>query len=1090
MEIRLRAVFTCALQIVFLATLSVGQEGTARPLITAPIDETQLTTLKGNTHPLAKPIYDLGSAPGTLPMQRMLLVLKRSPEQETALRKLLDDQQDKHSPSFHRWLTPEQFGKEFGPSDDDMQKIAAWLQSHGFEVGTTKGRTVLEFSGTAAQVEEAFHTSIHKYMANGEQHWANSVEPQIPTALLPAVAGVASLHNFLKKPFVHMEGPVAATVGGQKSLQINLSDGKHALAPLDYATIYNFTSLYDYTVNAGASASIGVVGRSNLFNGGQDVQNFRDIFIPCCAIGNFQIIVNGPDPGDPGGIEEVEATLDSSWPGAVATGASVKLVVSGSTNTTDGIDLSELYIVENNSFDIMTESFGMCDYLATDSEVAFTSAMAEQAAAQGITYFVSTGDSGAEGCDDPSSPAATHPISVNLLASTPFNVAVGGTEFNENGQDNLYWSSTNDSNEGSALSYIPEDVWNESCAASTCGSNANLAAGGGGVSSANTGSAGTFTGFLKPSWQSGVVGIPNDTARDLPDVSLTSAGHDPYVLCLEGSCITNGQGQFFIFLVSGTSAAAPSFAGIMAMVDVQVANLNPGSGRVIRQGQANYALYPLAAGENLSRCNASSTPLPANTCVFNDVTTGSNSVPGEAGYPNGLYAAKVGYDQASGLGSVNVANLVSNWSTVKFNATATALALDGSTTPITITHGQAVNISAKVTSNSGTPTGDIAIEYGSLSIGPGGISPGPSTLNQFHLDTHGQASSSTSSLPGSGSGSYSLWAHYSGDGKYAPSDSNTFGVTVAPEPSATTLSLQASSPGGQHLTNPFPFGSLLFVRADVAGRSGQGIPTGTVTFTDTCGGATSCSLPSNNAQINPPVAVSSSPTLNSQGNTSIGDGIISFDAGNHSISASYGGDQSFNASSSALPLTFTVEPGFAMVPWFPGPATVVISSPGNSGTTNVGVIASTGFNTPITFTCSGLPAEAQCNSGSATAQGPTTIISTTITVTTTAPHVVMAQPSEGRYYVVAMFTGVAPVAGIFVLVSTKRRRWSALLNFIVLVLLSLTMACGGGSNISNNNGNNAQQEDSGTPSGTYKVLVTGNSNGAAPQQVFFNLIVN
>jgi len=1086
MVIRPRLVFTCAFLIVSFAKLSVGQEVTPRPLIAAPIDETQLTTLKGNTHPLAKPIYDVGSAPGTLPMERMLLVLKRSPEQETALRKLLDDQQDKASPSFHKWITPEQFGNEFGPGDDDMQKIMTWLQSHGFQAGTTKGRSVLEFSGTAAQVWEAFHTSIHKYVVNGEQHWANSSDPQIPTALTPAVEGVASLHNFLKKPLVHvMDHPVAARIGSGKSPQINFSGGKHAIAPWDYATIYNFTSLYDYTVNAGVSASIGVVGRSNLFNGGQDVQNFRDTLIGCCTVGNFQIILNGPDPGDSGGSDEAEATLDSSWSGAVATGAFVRLVVSGSTNTTDGVDLSEVYIVENNSFDIMTESFGICEYTATDSEVAFISGMAEQAAAQGITYLVSAGDNGAEGCDDPSSPAATHPLSVNLLASTPFNVAVGGTEFNENGQDNLYWSSTNSANYGSALSYIPEDVWNESCAASACSSNANLSAGSGGASSGNTGSGGTFAGFPKPPWQSGVAGIPNDTARDVPDVSLTSARHDPYVLCLEGSCVANNQGQFNLYFVWGTSAAAPSFAGIMAMVDVQMANLNPGSGRVFRQGLANYALYPLAAAENLSHCNASSTPLPANTCVFNDVTVGNNSVPGEAGYPNGLYAAKVGYDQASGLGSVNVANLVNNWSTVQFNPTATALTLNGGTTPIAITHGQTINVSAKVTANSGTPTGDIVLEYGVLVVGPRGIGPGPSTLNQFHLDTSGQASGSTSSLPGSGTGSYNLWAHYSGDGKYAPSDSNTFGVTVTPEPSTTTLSLQANSPSGQLLTSPFPFGSLVFVRADVAGQSGHGIPTGTVTFTDTCGGANSCPLPSNNAQINPPVAVSSSPSLNSQGNTSIGDGIISFDAGNHSISGAYSGDQSFNATSSA-PLTFTVQPGFAMVPWFPGPATVVVSSPGGSGTTNIGIIASSGFNAPITFTCSGLPLEAQCSSASATGQGPTTIVSTTITVTSTAPHAVMAQPSDRRYYVAAIFAGAVPVAGMFLLVSSKRSRWSVLASFMVLALLSLIAACGGGSNTS------VQQQlqpDPGTPLGTYKVIVTGTASGAPSQWVFFYLII-
>src|SRR5438477_2437564 len=175
-----------------------------RPLITQSVDESQLTTLQGNTHPLARPEFDLGTAAGSLPMKRMLLVLKRSPEQEAALRKLLDDQQDRNSPSYHKWLTPEQFGRQFGPSDTDLQTITMWLQSHGFEVGTTKGRTLLEFSGSASQVREAFHTTIHKYIVNGEQHWANASDPQIPAGLAPAVAGVLTLHNFYKKPQLHV----------------------------------------------------------------------------------------------------------------------------------------------------------------------------------------------------------------------------------------------------------------------------------------------------------------------------------------------------------------------------------------------------------------------------------------------------------------------------------------------------------------------------------------------------------------------------------------------------------------------------------------------------------------------------------------------------------------------------------------------------------------------------------------------------------------------------------------------------------------------------------------------------------------------
>src|SRR6516162_6069116 len=205
-RVRVRLVISSVLVATFLLMLSLSadsaaqggvQIGASRPLIVQAVDESDLTTLKGNTHPLARPEFDLGTAPATLPMERMLLVLRRSPEQEAALTKLLDDQQDKHSPNYHKWLTPEQFGKQFGQSDSDHETITGWLQSHGFRVGSTKGRTVLEFSGSASQVQEAFHTTIHKYIVKGEQHWANAGDPSIPAALAPAVAGPLTLHNFL-----------------------------------------------------------------------------------------------------------------------------------------------------------------------------------------------------------------------------------------------------------------------------------------------------------------------------------------------------------------------------------------------------------------------------------------------------------------------------------------------------------------------------------------------------------------------------------------------------------------------------------------------------------------------------------------------------------------------------------------------------------------------------------------------------------------------------------------------------------------------------------------------------------------------------
>jgi hypothetical protein len=1074
---RLSPRVVCALALVAVATMFpsavLAQETSAaqpasRPLITQPIDEAQLSVLKGNTHPLARREFDVGTAPATLPMQRMLLVLKRSANQESSLRRLLDDQQDKASAHFHKWVTPTQFGQQFGPTENDIQVITSWLQSHGFQVGSTKGRAVLEFSGSASQVREAFHTTIHKYVVKGEQHWANDRDPQIPAALTPAVAGVLTLHNFLKKPTIHVgkEPATAKIVPGKKPLvTFPAQNGQpitNALAPQDYAVIYNMNPVYN-NVPVGITGTgifIGVIGRSNLFNGGEDVSDFRNnAFSIPAGSGTFNIVLNGPDPGDLGGGEEAEATLDSTWSGAIAYGATVNLVVSATTNSTDGVDLSEVYIVENNFADVMTESFSSCELLATDAQLAFSNVLAEQAAAQGITYFVSAGDDGAEGCDDPSSPPATDPISVNLLASTPFTVAVGGTMFNENGLESKYWGSEPPVQE-SAISYIPEDVWNESSLGNGLGS------GGGGASAGNIQAGGTTRGVIKPSWQAAVTGIPNDNVRDLPDVSLTAAGHDPYLLCLEGSCVPDSQGQFFVNLVSGTSASAPSFAGIMALVDQ-----NRG-----RQGQADYTLYRLAAAENAypTQCNGSNpTTPPATTCIFNDVTVGNNVVPGEVGTQ---YQANAGYDLTTGLGSVNVANLVTAWGASTFSPTTTALKLNSAVTPITVLHGTPVNVSISVTPNSGTvmPKGEV-----SLIATAGGASGGGSGLEGYTL-VNGSIASTTDQLPGGTS--YLVHAHYSGDGAFAPSDSTpSITVTVTKESSTTTVSAFNLGVQGspQILGNTtLPFGTGVLMRADVLGASGHGAATGTVTFTDTFG-----SLPG--AIFNP---VANPVSLNSQGNTSIGAGVINFDAGSHSISASYAGDLSFSLSKSTQPVTFTIQPGFAGVS---GPTNVSVTSPGISGTTTVGIIASTGFTTAISFTCTGLPAEAACSPTSATGSGPNTIVNTNINVTTTAPHTTMLQPGQRPYYFATIFFstifipaifGGLPLAGVFFLAAPKRRRRSVLLGMMLLALLVTVPACGGGG------GGSHHTQDPGTPAGTYTVTVTATA-GSISQQGSFTLTV-
>ncbi len=619
-----------------------------RARIVSPIDNSRLQYLPKNTHPLARTEYDQGPAPASLAMDRMLLVLTASADRRQAPDELVKAQQDKASPQYHRWLTPQQFGEQFGAADTDIQKISAWLAAQGFQVGrVANGKNLIEFSGTAQQIQQAFHTSIHKYVVDGKAHWANSSDPHIPVAFAPLIAGISTLHDFRTAPQIAALKQQAAKVKTAGAYPATtLTTGEHALSPGDFGHIYSLSLLWGYPFPY--SPSIAVVARTNINI--QDVQDFDNTFslpqnLP-------QVVLNGPDPGDLGGGEEAEAVLDASWSTALAPTLTVKLVVSQSTNSTDGVLLSEEYIVDNNLADVMTESFGTCEANFTQAQAEFFSSLAQQAAAQGITYTVAAGDSGAEGCDNPDTEkTATGPLSVNMLASTPYDIAVGGTQFNEGANSSVYWSS------GyfgltTASFYIPEVAWNESCNGATCGSAAGIWAGGGGRSIL----------FAKPDWQTGVAGIPDDGARDLPDVSLTSAAHDFYLICLDGSCSTK-YGEGYFAGIAGTSAATPSFAAIMVQV-IQQTNS--------RQGQAAGVLYRLAANQNLAACGSATIAQAIladsyfSNCIFNDITSGNNAVPGETGYDAGsaAYQAGVGYDLATGLGSVNAYQLALAWNNV------------------------------------------------------------------------------------------------------------------------------------------------------------------------------------------------------------------------------------------------------------------------------------------------------------------------------------------------------------------------------------------------------------------------------------------
>lgn len=903
--------------------------------------------LRGNVFPLARPEFDQGAVTEAQPLRRILLVLQRSAEQQTALQKFMDEQQDKSSPNFHAWLSPEQFGQQFGPSDSDLQTVVQWLESEGFiGIKVSSGRSVIEFSGTVRNVRNAFHTEMHRYLVNGEEHIANASDPQIPAALASVVAGPVSLHDFRKKPMYRLAGSSSSksfqTPGSANpEYTFNCVDfltsvfgsftGQsstcHGLGPYDFATIYNVLPLWNATPAIdGTGQTIAIVGRTNIDV--QNVNDFRNLFgLPPNPP---QVTLDGPDPGLVSG-DETEADLDVEWSGAVAKGATVDLVVSQSTETTDGVDLSALYIVDHNLAPVMSESYGQCELnMGTAGNLLYKN-LWQQAAAEGISVFVSSGDNGSAGCDDeldqglPAPQPAQYGLAVNGIASTPYNVAVGGTDFSDYFTASTYWNATSDPvTQESAKSYIPETTWNPSCtnaffedprfrlssnAESNCNNSYQTGFSGfvfaigasGGASNCTSPSGSTVSsctgGYAKPTWQA-APGVPSDGARDLPDVSLFASSGlfgSFYIICqsdvVGGTPCSTGT---FVG-VGGTSASSPSFAGLLALVNQQAGG---------RQGNPNYILYGLAAKQSSASCNSSTGP--ASNCVFNDITSGTIAMACVSGTPNcttsnpgdqvGIlsgFSTGAGYDLATGLGSVNASNLVNDWSSVSRSSSTTALTLNGGNA-VTITHGTPVNVAISVGPSSPEPSGSAALiaTQGNQTFG----------VEAFTLNS-GNASGSTNLLPGGAS--YSVRAHYEGDANFTGSDSSSTAVTVNPEASATSVHIATLNVSTGQVTNEnassVSYGSIYLSRADVVNSSGTSCvsvtngslayacPTGTVSFT--LDGA----------------ALGLGPAgLNSEGYTE--NPTIQLTAGAHNFTANYSGDNSYLASSGTDSITVTPAP--------------------------------------------------------------------------------------------------------------------------------------------------------------------------------------
>jgi subtilase family serine protease len=891
------------------------------------IDENRLVTLKGNTHPFANAKNDRGPVSPDLPMTDLILVLSRDPRHQAAFDRFVASQYDPSSPNFHHWLSPDQVGAEFGPSLADIGAISKWLTGHGFSLGeVTRDRMSIRFSGTAALVESTFHAEIHNLEVKGVQHIGNMNDPRIPSALTPVVVGVKSLHNFFPRPLHRLGSKVtrdSATgkwqrvadqpadsalnstarperVRPQFGVSVPASGNNKAylvedVAPYDFATIYNLLPLWNASTPIdGTGQTIAIAGTSDIVL--SDVTTFRSTFgLPAYTSSNQPTVIPGnsqpltvctsTSSNALCGIDDlIENTLDVEWAGSVATGANITLVASYPASVSDdNLYDSESYIVTNKTANIMNVSYGLCELgNGTAGNVQYYN-LWQTASSEGIAVIVAAGDGGSAECDDAGDSvgnpySAQYGLSVNGLASTPYNTAVGGTDFNWCSLASTtectpapYWNSTNAANGSSAIGYVPEVPWNDTCAnplavgyleqwatssyandvggvtdtetacnfvynnwqeveTNTGGSSSgvNLAVfvdavgGGGGASGcvvndgsdvsscvSSTTTTGTSYGSIplvsdgwpKPSWQAGVSGIPSDGVRDIPDTAFfASDGYlsgSAYLICVSdvAACTYTAASEPFAQEVGGTSVSAPAMAGVMALI-----NQKAGSA----QGSPNVELYTLAAQQTYSSCSAESATT-ANGCYFNDIDTNTNALPCDYGATEGNpstagivspncsvihagdligilpgYSAAAGYDQATGLGSLNIANVVNAWPAAT-TGTGTAIV---TVTPAqtTLSASSALSVSVTVadsTSGGTTPTGTVTLSGGGYTSSAEALTAGAYTFT----------------IPASSlaTGSDLLTVSYSGDGNYAAA-TGTATVTVTSTSSSATFTISASAP--------------------------------------------------------------------------------------------------------------------------------------------------------------------------------------------------------------------------------------------------------------------------------------------------------
>jgi len=755
----------CLLCMSFVVT-TLGYGATIQDRISGDLNSGLKVQIRGNVHGLARTENDLGRADGSRPMEHILLGFHPSAAQQKDLDEFLAQLGDRSSKNYHKYLTPKQFAARFGMSQNDLNKVIAWLESQGFtnvKVGHTGNE--ISFDGTVAQVESAFSLEMHQYLVDGQIYLANAGNPSVPAPLAGSLIGVHNLNGFAPKPRIRVRPNLTSYVSGN-----------HFLTPGDFVTIYGLTGLYSASIT-GSGQKIAIVGQSTVST--TDLNNFRSAAgLPASTV--ITTLVGGTATRCAG--DEGESDLDIEWAGGVARDAKITFLYAG-LGTGDSCNGGRSNSVWNaldealtgNIAPFVSTSYGFCE---TGLGTSFAGpsgqlrSWIQAGQAEGVTLTSASGDAGAADCDPSNSLSATKGLAVDAPASIPETTGAGGNEFTGDSPGTVtgnqaggttYWGPSNSGSDAisTALEYIPEEAWNDT--------TVNLA-NGGGISASGGGVSTYFS--TTPSWQN-VTGVPSPgTGRYVPDVSLNaSADHDGYLFCSEDASATSctvgfresSGGNFTV--VGGTSAVAPTFTAIMALVNQYVGNTPPTGLAPI-----NPTLYQLYT---------------SNPTAFNDVKTGTNMVPcttGTTNCPSGTteigYNAGTGYDEVTGLGSVNAFALAQAWA-----ATITNFNISASTpNPTSIAAGGTATTTVTI-----SPVNGFSGNVNLTCTGPTGVSCSAATVN----GGSGTAQITINTLPNTALGAATITIKGTSGGV---TESTTVSVTITS--TTVTFSLGASIAGG------------------------------------------------------------------------------------------------------------------------------------------------------------------------------------------------------------------------------------------------------------------------------------------------------